>query len=150
MKQPSIVIADYGVGNIDSVWNAVASLGYRRVALSASPAVLNEADAIILPGVGAFAECVAQLKQRHLDDLLAEAVLGRKRPLLGICVGMQLLAGFSEEGGRHDGLGWIPGAVRRLELPAGFCRSPCWLERHPSGEAATPFLQSGGCPLILL
>ena len=120
MKQPNIVIVDYGVGNIDSVWNAVASLGYRRVELSASPAVLNEADAIILPGVGAFAECVAQLKQRHLDDLLAEAVLGRKRPLLGICVGMQLLAGFSEEGGRHDGLGWIPGAVRRLELPAGF------------------------------
>jgi len=119
MKQPNIVIADYGVGNIDSVWNAVAALGYRRVSLSSSPDLLNGADAIILPGVGAFAECAAQLKQRHLDELLAEAVLGRRRPLLGICVGMQLLASFSEEGGRHEGLGWIPGAVRRLQLPAG-------------------------------
>lgn len=119
MRQPKIVIADYGVGNIDSVQNAVAALGYSKVFLSASPSVLNEADAIILPGVGAFAECAAQLKQRHLDKSLEEAVLGRRRPLLGICVGMQLLADFSEEGGRHEGLGWIPGAVRRLSLPKG-------------------------------
>jgi glutamine amidotransferase len=120
MRQPSIVIADYGVGNIDSVWNAVATLGYRKVALSCVPEVMNSADAIILPGVGAFAECVHNLKQRHLDDILAEAVLHRRKPLLGICVGMQLLASHSEEGGRHEGLGWIPGVVRRLQLPAGF------------------------------
>jgi glutamine amidotransferase len=82
--------------------------------------VLNAADAIILPGVGAFAECMAQLKQRNLDVILSEAVLGRKIPLLGICVGMQLLANFSEEGGHHEGLGWIQGAVRPLRLPLGF------------------------------
>ncbi len=120
MRQPSIVIADYGVGNIDSVRNAISVLGYQKLTLSSCPAVLNAADAIILPGVGAFAECAQQLRQRNLDDILAEAVLGRKRPLLGICVGMQLLASFSEEGGRHEGLGWIPGAVRRLDLPFGF------------------------------
>jgi glutamine amidotransferase len=120
MKQPSIVIADYGVGNIDSVWNAIKALGYRKVAISCTAVELNAADAIILPGVGAFAECVQNLKQRHLDEILAEAVLHRRRPLLGICIGMQLLASHSEEGGRHQGLGWIPGSVSRLQLPTGF------------------------------
>jgi len=120
MNQPNIVIADYGIGNIRSVWNSVAALGYKKVILSASADILNRADAIILPGVGAFAECIFNLKKSNLDSLLAEAVLGRERPLLGICVGMQLLASFSDEGGRHEGLGWIPGAVRRLDLPNGF------------------------------
>lgn len=120
MKQPNIVIADYGVGNINSIRSAVTALGYTKLSLSASPEVLVNADAIILPGVGAFAECMNNLKRCHLNDTLAEAVLGRKRPLLGICAGMQLLADFSDEGGRHEGLGWVPGDVRRLELPFGF------------------------------
>lgn len=120
MKQPKIVIADYGVGNIDSIQNAVSVLGYRKLTLSCAEDTLRTADAIILPGVGAFAECAHNVKQRHLDEILHEAVIHHRTPILGICVGMQLMANFSEEGGRHDGLGWIPGAVRRLKPPSGF------------------------------
>jgi imidazole glycerol-phosphate synthase subunit HisH len=120
MKQPNIVIADYGVGNIHSIWNAVSALGYRKLLVSDSFEKLIASDALILPGVGAFAECANNLKQRHLDESLHEAVMVRRKPIIGICVGMQLMATFSEEGGRHEGLNWIPGAVGRLKLPMGY------------------------------
>lgn len=120
MRQPKIVIADYGVGNIHSIWNAVSALGYRKLLVSDSFEQIAASDAVILPGVGAFAECVNNLKARHLDDTLHEVVLGRRKPIIGICVGMQLMATVSEEGGRHDGLNWIPGIVRKLELPVGY------------------------------
>jgi len=120
MKQPNIVIADYGVGNINSIWNAVSALGYRKLLVSDGFEHIIASDALILPGVGAFAECANNLKQRHLDETLHEAVLVRRKPIIGICVGMQLMATFSEEGGRHDGLNWIPGAVGKLELPVGY------------------------------
>jgi glutamine amidotransferase len=99
------------------VRNAISALGYSKVVLSCDPQVIAEANAVILPGVGAFAECAHNLRERHLDEILGEVVLKRGTPILGICVGMQLLADFSEEGGRHAGLGWIPGVVRRFELP---------------------------------
>lgn len=117
MNQPFIVIADYGTGNINSVRSAVTDLGYRKVSLSSEPREISKADAIILPGVGAFAECVKNLRSRRLDETLGEKVLAQGTPILGICVGMQLLAEVSEEGGRHTGLGWIPGTVRRFDLP---------------------------------
>jgi glutamine amidotransferase len=117
MSQPSIVIVDYGVGNIRSIENAICSLGYRKIAVSMESAVLSSADAIVLPGVGAFGECAKNLRQRHLDEMLAEVALVKRTPLLGICVGMQLLAEYSLEGGYHHGLGWIPGSVQRLQLP---------------------------------
>ena len=120
MKQPNIVITDYGVGNIDSIRNALTRLGYQKITLSSKAKALNDADAIILPGVGAFAECVEKIKRRNLDHILEEAVLGQKRPLMGICVGMQLMGSYSEEGGLHQGLGWIPGSVSRFDLPNEF------------------------------
>jgi imidazole glycerol-phosphate synthase subunit HisH len=117
MKQPSIVIVDYGVGNTCSVSNAISALGYRKLKISGDEADILNADALILPGVGAFEACAKRLRERHLDVLLNEAVLVRKKNILGICVGMQLMATASEEGGIHVGLDWIPGRVIKLEPP---------------------------------
>jgi imidazole glycerol-phosphate synthase subunit HisH len=120
VKQPSIVIVDYGVGNTRSVSNAISALGYRKLKISGDEADILNADALILPGVGAFEACAKRLRERHLDALLHEAVLVRKKHILGICVGMQLMATASEEGGIHAGLDWIPGRVTRLELPDNY------------------------------
>lgn len=120
MTQPRIVIVDYDVGNTLSVWNAITALGYRKLRISAAEQDILDADALILPGVGAFDACVANLRQCRLDAILHEAVVIRKRPILGICVGMQLMASSSEENGLHAGLDWIPGRVVKLALPPGF------------------------------
>lgn len=117
---PSIVIIDYGVGNTYSVANAIRFLGYRKIDISDKEKAIREADALILPGVGAFDEAVRNLKTRMLHTILGEEVLVKKKPILGICVGMQLLAEGSEENGWHEGLNWIPGKVKKLELPASF------------------------------
>ena len=120
MKQPSIVIVDYGVGNTCSVSNAIRALGYRKLKISGEKVDILSADALILPGVGAFEVCVKNLRKRNLDETLCEAVLVRKKTILGICVGMQLMATFSEENGIHAGLDWISGRVVRLGLPKNF------------------------------
>jgi imidazole glycerol-phosphate synthase subunit HisH len=117
--QPSIVIVDYGVGNTYSVSNAVQALGYKRLKISADEKEIMSADALVLPGVGAFATCAANLRERYLDVILQEAVHGKDKPILGICVGMQLMATESEENGIHLGLDWIPGRVVRLAPPDG-------------------------------
>ena len=108
-----IAIADYGIGNLGSV-----TRGFRRsgadVRLSGDPAVLRAADALVLPGDGAFGATMAELERRGLVPLLREAAESG-RPLLGICIGMQLLFEESEEHGRHRGLGLLPGRVRRFE-----------------------------------
>ncbi len=117
--QPSIVIVDYGVGNTYSVSNAVRALGYKKLKISSNETDIMAADSLILPGVGAFAVCAANLRARQLDRILQEAVHGKGTPILGICVGMQLMATESEENGTHAGLGWIPGKVVRLNPPDG-------------------------------
>lgn len=120
MKQPNIVIVDYGVGNTQSVWNAVRVLGYRKLRISCVAEDILGADALILPGVGAFAACANNLRDRKLKPVLDEAVLVRKKAILGICVGMQLMATASEENGTHEGLNWIPGRVVKLQPPANY------------------------------
>lgn len=120
MNQPSIVIVDYGVGNTQSVWNAIQALDYRRLKISNQPREIFSADVLVLPGVGAFEACMQNLRIRHLDEILNEAVLIKRIPILGICVGMQLMANLSEEHGVHAGLGWIPGHVVRLNVEAPF------------------------------
>lgn len=107
-----IAIVDYGVGNLRSVQKALESLG-QQVAVTSDRAVLDSADGVILPGVGAFGDAMVSL--RRLDLLGAiKANAKNGKPLLGICLGMQLLFSVSEEHGQHVGLGLIPGHVRRL------------------------------------
>jgi glutamine amidotransferase len=89
--KPNIVIVDYGMGNIRSVHNALVRLGC-SVRTSDQAADLTSADALILPGVGAFGEAVANLTARDLAAPILEAVRNHRKPLLGICLGMQLLA----------------------------------------------------------
>ncbi|NCI49079.1 imidazole glycerol phosphate synthase subunit HisH [Sediminibacterium roseum] len=118
MKDPGIVIIDYGVGNTYSVANAIQHLGYKNLRISDEEKVIREADALILPGVGAFEACMSNLQDRNIVEILNEEVLSKKKPILGICVGMQLLATASEEMGIHEGLNWIEGRVKKLELPS--------------------------------
>lgn len=119
MKQ-KIVIVDYGIGNVQSVINAISYLGYKKLKVSANETIINEADVLILPGVGAFDESIKNLRERKLHHILNETVLVNKKPILGICVGMQMFATHSEEKGIHEGLNWIEGRVKRLELPKEF------------------------------
>jgi glutamine amidotransferase len=108
-----IAVVDYGIGNLGSV-----TKGFRRagaeVELSGDPKVLRRAEALVLPGDGAFAAAMAEIESRGLSLVLREAI-ERGTPLLGICIGMQLLFEESEEHGRHRGLGILPGRVRRFE-----------------------------------
>jgi len=116
----NIVIVDYGVGNTYSVANAIKYLGYSKLSISDEESVINKADVLILPGVGAFEEAINNLRKRNLHQVLNQQVLVKKKPILGICVGMQLMASFSEENGIHEGLNWIEGRVKKMELPCMF------------------------------
>ena len=118
----NIAIIDYGVGNTYSVKEAIAQLDC-NVSVTSDPEQLKKADALILPGVGAFEAAMENLQRRHLIEHLQEMVVDGGKPLLGICLGMQLLADFSEENGYHKGLGWINGKVVRLE-PESSIRVP--------------------------
>ena len=115
MKE-KILIVDYGVGNIHSVLNAISYLGY-DVKISSKDSEIKKADYIILPGVGAFDEAMKNLKKSSLDQTLHECALVLNKPILGICVGMQMFASESEENGLHEGLNWIPGTIKKLSLP---------------------------------
>ncbi len=108
-----IAIADYGIGNLGSVTKAFRRAG-AEVRLTGDAEALRRADALVLPGDGAFGATMAEVERRGLVPVLREAVEEGK-PLLGICVGMQLLFEESEEHGHHAGLGLLPGRVRRLE-----------------------------------
>jgi len=108
-----VAIIDYGVGNLRSVEKAFAAMGCDAV-VSADEKVLRDAERLVLPGVGAFASCMNGLKARGFDSLVRErAAVGT--PLLGICVGMQMLFDVSEEFGTTNGLGLLKGRVRRFE-----------------------------------
>ena len=108
----SIVIVDYGLGNLGSVARAVQSLGYDPT-ISSDAKTLRDASKVILPGVGAFGTAMLNLTARELIEPLRDyAATGR--PMIGLCLGMQLFMDSSEEGGTHQGLGLIPGTVERL------------------------------------
>ena len=109
-----IVIVDYGVGNLKSVSNAMGYLGF-STCISGDCADLERADAIILPGVGAFPDAAEKLKAQNLDRELA--LQADKKPILGICLGMQLLFDMGREGRPTAGLGFVPGWVERIETP---------------------------------
>ena len=113
-----VVIIDYGMGNLFSVKNALESLG-AEVLISKNPEDLKNADQIILPGVGAFPDGMKNLKALGIIPALEEEVLENKKPFLGICLGMQLLASAGEEYGLTPGLSWIKGRVRKFDVMDG-------------------------------
>ena len=107
-----IAIVDYGVGNLFSLKSSFAAVGADAVVTS-DPAVLRSAEKILLPGVGAFGDAADKLRASGLDKVVVEQARAGK-PLLGICLGMQLLFENGYEYGVHDGLGLIPGAVKPI------------------------------------
>ena len=114
-----IAIVDYGVGNLFSLKSSCAAVG-AQVCVTDDPAVLRAAQGVVLPGVGAFGDAAGKLHEAGLDSVLVELARTGK-PLLGICLGMQLLFDRSFEFGEHAGLGLIPGSVRPIAdvIPAG-------------------------------
>lgn len=109
-----VVIVDYGLGNLRSIKSKVERLGF-KVEISSSPLQIANAEKLILPGVGHFKVGMENIESRGLRAPLDEAVLQRKRPILGICLGMQLLTQYSEEGD-IEGLGWVSAATRRFSF----------------------------------
>ena len=114
----SVALIDYGSGNLHSAAKAIeraARSAGETVTVTSDAAALTDADRIVLPGVGAFADCKRGLEAlTGMVEALNEQVVRKGKPFLGICVGMQLMAERGLEDGVHEGLGWIPGEVRRL------------------------------------
>lgn len=126
----SVVIVDYGSGNLHSAQKAFERMARERcvnapILVTSDPDAVRRADHVVLPGVGAFADCKqGLLRQPGLVEAITEAVRGRGRPFLGICVGMQLMAGRGLEKTVTAGLGWVPGDIdlirpndARLKVP---------------------------------
>lgn len=113
MKQ-TIAIVDYSMGNLNSVYKKIAKLNAHCIVSSSVEQILK-ADKIIIPGVGHFAKAVENLKSTGLWDVLNEIALIQKKPILGICLGMQLMAKKSEEG-NVDGFGWLDAEVVRFKV----------------------------------
>ncbi len=149
-----VAIVDYGVGNLFSLVSSFAAIGVEAAA-TGDPEVLRKADKLVLPGVGAFGDAAAALRQSGLADVVTEAARAGT-PLLGICLGMQLLFDESYEYGVHPGLGLIPGQVRaiaerippQLKIPhigwnaLRFTGEPCPLFRHTKEGAYVYFVHS--------
>lgn len=143
-----VAIIDYGVGNLFSLKSSFRAIGEEAV-VTGEPEVIRNADKLVLPGVGAFGDAAALLRKNGLDQVVCtEAAAGK--PLLGICLGMQLLFDYGVEYGRHEGLGLIPGSVQPIRpvIPAAY-KVPHigWNGLH-FPEAKSPlfrYVQEGDC-----
>lgn len=126
-----VAIIDYGMCNLGSVRRAFEECGADATIID-DPQLLREAEKIVLPGVGAFAQGMHNLRVRGWEEALRSEVLKEKKPLLGICLGMQLLADVGVEGGQTCGLGFIAGSVERLVPTQNSERIPHvgWNEIH--------------------
>lgn len=113
-----IAIIDYQMGNLRSVQKGFEKVGHQAV-ITSDPAELAKAEKIVLPGVGAFADAIAELRRRELVEPIRQAVDSGK-PFLGICLGLQLLFDVGYEDGQHEGLGILPGEVVRFKLPSQY------------------------------
>jgi glutamine amidotransferase len=110
-----LAIIDYQMGNLRSVQKGFEKMGH-AAAITADPAVIAQADKLVLPGVGAFADAIAELRRRDLVEPIRDAIQSGK-PFLGICLGLQMLFDVGYEDGEHEGLGILPGEVRRFDVP---------------------------------
>ena len=141
-----VAIIDYEMGNTGSVKNALDYLRTESV-ISCDPKIIAESTHLILPGVGAFGEGMKTLNKKGLIKVLNKEVISRKKPFLGICLGMQLLAEFGEEDGNHKGLGWIEGKARKFKIDEKEFRLPHigWNDISPTDSSglfkdAEPFI----------
>ena len=110
-----IVIVDYGMGNIRSLVGALKYIGVKEIIISCDYDELRNTDKLILPGVGSFGKAMSQIKAKNIDLYLQEFVIQEKKPILGICLGMQLLGMSSTEDGDNEGLKFINGEVKKFE-----------------------------------
>ncbi|MGD8778948.1 MAG: imidazole glycerol phosphate synthase subunit HisH [Ignavibacteria bacterium] len=117
-----MLIIDYGMGNLRSVQKAFERIKTPAM-FSSSPYDILNAERLILPGVGHFSKGIANLKEKGLIDVLNEAVLEKKIPILGICLGMQLMTEFSEEG-NLEGFGWIKGKTKKFSFKQNRLKVP--------------------------
>ena len=135
-----IALIDYGSGNLQSAYKALELVSNckNKIFITSNSKDLLKADKIILPGVGAFADCIKGLKSiSGMIDVLNEVVLEKKKPFLGICVGMQLLATEGKEKGNHKGLGWIEGKLikikknKKIKIPHMGWNTVKIISKHP-------------------
>ena len=137
-----IALIDYGSGNLQSAYKALELAGnYRKknkILVTSKSKDLLDADKIVLPGVGTFSDCMNGLKSLPgMIDILNEIVLQKKKPFLGICIGMQLLATDGKEKGNHKGLGWIKGKVikikknKKIKIPHMGWNTVKIISKHP-------------------
>lgn len=120
---PTVAIIDCGVGNHQSVLNALTLLGV-SAKITAAAGDITEASHLILPGVGSFAEGMQGMHQRDLIPVVSDAVIRNKKKILGICLGMQLFASEGFEHGHHQGLGFILGKVQKIDTSVSGLRLP--------------------------
>jgi glutamine amidotransferase len=118
-----IAIVDYGMGNLLSVYHALEMIG-SEPKICAVPEELREAERIILPGVGAFRDCIHNLRARGFVEALEAEIIRKGKPLLAICLGLQVLARRSFEGGEYAGFGWFQADVVRLQPADSGLRVP--------------------------
>ena len=145
---PTVALIDYGSGNLASAAKALARAanGKFDIVTSADPEVVKDAERVVLPGVGAFADCMRGLSAvPGMIEALREKVLKEGAPFLGICVGMQLLATVGVEFGRHAGLGWIAGEVVKitpsdpnLKIPHMGWNELTIVQKHPLLKGIAP------------
>lgn len=133
-----ITIVDYQMGNLRSVSKAIERVGEATL-ITSDPRQIAAADKLILPGVGGFKDAIAELRRRNLADPIREFIESG-RPFLGICLGLQLLFDSSDEGGKHEGLGIIPGEVVRFPNIAGM-KVPHMGWNQVQIEQPTPLMQ---------
>lgn len=115
----TIAIINYGMGNLNSVQKVLNKIGYASI-ITKDPEEISEADLILLPGVGSFKKGMENLKESGLNEILTKEVIINKKPFIGICLGMQLVASFGTEPERVEGLGWIDGSVVKMESKQGY------------------------------
>jgi len=133
-KSPTVVVVDYGMGNLRSAQKGLEKVGVKAV-ITSDPAAVQSADAVVLPGVGAFQDCMANLAEAGLVAPVMGAI-EQGKPFLGICLGMQLLMTISEKFGVHRGLDIVPGRVVRFD-PDTRLKVPHmgWNRVHYSGDS---------------
>lgn len=133
MTTTTVAVVDSGLSNLDSVRRALEVCG-ASVVVAREPADLEQAERVVLPGVGAFGDAMARLRAIGFDVALRELASAGNTPILGVCLGMQLLATSGHEFGEHHGLGLIPGSVERIQpLPGERVPHIGWNEVQPTG-----------------